>query len=156
VKQAVVRIATLFAGLFASAFSTAAQATPDAALRVELMVFSGRENPSFRIDDAREVAAILQTASTLPRNPALKETERPLPPSRLGYQGFLIINDSAIVPALKSFIVYGPAVQLAFEPPGAGAHRTDAGMELEQRLLAHAQRHKLLDEAMLDMIRQAR
>lgn len=128
------------------------QAAPDASLQVQLMIYSGRVNPSFRIDDPREVADILKTATALPRNPALSDAERPLPPSRLGYQGFLIINDSAVVPVLKSFIVYGPAVQLIFEPAGAAAHRSDAGKALEQRLIGHAQRHQLIDGATLELI----
>jgi hypothetical protein len=58
------------------------------AMRVELMVFSGRPNPSFQLteDQAEEFA---RRVAALPR-----AAVRPTPPG-LGYQGFRVTSDRA-------------------------------------------------------------
>lgn len=151
-KNAFLRWLSLAAGVLAGAAPMAAAAPM---LSVELLIYSGRPNPAFTIDDPQQVADILNAAAALPRNPQMAESERALPPSRLGYQGLLVTNHSTTVPALKSFVVYHSAVQLAFADNRAGAHRIDAGAALEQRLLDHARRRRLVDDALLDQLTSA-
>lgn len=135
-KPIFLRFMSLAAGWFAPAIPP---------LAVELLIYSGRPNPSFAITDASAVKDILATALKLPPDPAST-----LPPSWLGYQGFLVRHQRA------TFIVYHSTVQLidvAGAPP-ARAHRIDARATLESKLIEHARRQHIIDDSLIALIRE--
>lgn len=130
-------------------------------LKVELMVFSGRANPTFTITDESEIQEILNLVKNLPQK-KLKEGETGLPPSKLGYQGFTVTNNTKTSPEIKSFVVNGSAVLLdspstAGTPAARGgvaeyAARADSSASLESKLLSHAKETGIASEEMLDAI----
>lgn len=123
-------------------------------LTVELLIFSGRPNPTFAVTDARVAREILATAMHLPADDAIEAGADALPESRLGYRGFMVRNHTAAFPDLGSFIAYRSAVEL-MGPAGTKADRArrlDTHAALENRLLAYAKKQRLLDDALLALI----
>ena len=133
-------------------------------LKVELMVFSGRANPTFTITDESEIQEILNLVKNLPQK-KLKEGETGLPPSKLGYQGFTVTNNTKTSPEIKSFVVNGSAVLLdspstAGAPAARGvaeyAARADSSASLESKLLSHAKETGIASEEMLEAIQESK
>ena len=134
------------------------------ALKVELMVFSGRPNPTFTITDESEIQEILNLVKNLPHK-KLKEGETGLPPAKLGYQGFIVTNNTKTSPEIKSFVVNGSAVRLD-SPSTAGtlaargaaefSARADSSASLEGKLLSHAKETGIASEEMLEAIQESK
>lgn len=106
-------------------------------VRVELLVFSGRENPQWDLTDA-EVAELARRVGELSPGPLPPE------PPGLGYSGFLITTSGREAGLPEMMTVYH-GVRLG--PPGHGDSRHDEG-GLEQWLLEVAREHnygELLD-----------
>lgn len=134
-------------------------------LKVELMVFSGRPNPTFTITDENEIQEILNLVKNLPQK-KLKEGESALPPAKLGYQGFTVTNNTKTSPEIKSFVVNGSAVQLdsvasagTLAARGTGIEqsaRADSNASLESKLLAHAKETGIASEEMIEAIQDSK
>jgi hypothetical protein len=97
-------------------------------VRVELMVFSGRPNPSFQLTEG-ETEELVRRVSALPRG-----ADRPSPPG-LGYQGFRVTADRAGEWPARLTVVKGVCTT-----EDGGDSREDAGA-LEGWLLDLARRH---------------
>lgn len=93
-------------------------------VRVELLAFSGRENPRWDLTEA-EVAELIRRIGELSPGPAPPE------PPGLGYSGLLITTSGREAGLPETMTVYR-GVRLG--PPGHGASRRDDG-GLEQWLL---------------------
>jgi hypothetical protein len=108
-------------------------------IEVELDVFSGRPNPAWRLDTAREVEFVNRL--------------RALPPARrevsglpgLGYRGVLVRSSRMGEPRFN-MRVYKGIVQ------DAGGDREDPGRELERWLLKTGS--ALLDPSLMQMINE--
>lgn len=106
-------------------------------VRVELLVFSGRENPQWDLTEAEVVELIRRVGELSPGRP-------PPEPPGLGYSGFLITTSGREAGLPETMTVYR-GVRLG--PPGHGASRHDEG-GLEQWLLEVARQRnygELLD-----------
>ena len=160
-KHYFLKFALLVAGTFSVVLGAQAEETMKA-LKVEMLVFSGRPNPTFLITDKQQIKDILGLAKSLPKNKAVKDGESGLPESKLGYQGFVVTNQSAIAPEIKSFVVHGSAVQLALMPTGSAKGAAKAGVEqaalidsgtsLENKLLSHVKSEGIVDDKLLEFI----
>ena len=141
----------LFAAvLFSAAVSMNAQSiTPPKSLKVEVLVFSGRPNPTFEITDPAEIKEITALLNALPRNAAAQENAGETPV--LGYRGIAVENTSSASAELRSFLVRRSNVQVSRgiltksadgQARVAGAElevRNDGSSSLEKRLLGIAQ-----------------
>lgn len=143
------RFFSRFMLLAARLFAPAAQP-----LAVELLIYSGRPNPTFIISDRKTVRDILAMANNLPVDEANKGDVAAMPPSRLGYQGFLVRSESAMLPYRDAFIVYHSAVQLVAVAGAmpASAHRIDVGSTLESKLIALAKSARIVDDGVIALI----
>jgi hypothetical protein len=156
-KQFLIKFALIAAS--ACAALTAAQAQPVKSLKVELLIFSGRPNPTYVITDQNEINEILGTAKSLPQNDQLKAGDSGLPEPKLGYQGFKVTNLSDDSTEIKSFQVHGSAVQLAVVSGTAGkkamaqqSPRVDRGNALESKLLSHGKEKGVIDDKLIELI----
>jgi hypothetical protein len=150
----------------AGAFSMMAQAetTKKETLKVELLVFSGRPNPTFAISDEKEIQEILSLAKNLPQR-QLKSGESALPTPKLGYQGFIVTNNTTTSPEIKSFVVNGSSVELALNSAGAKtaargvvveqSARADTYNALQSKLLSHAKETGIANDEMVQAIENA-
>jgi hypothetical protein len=159
-KQFLIQFA-LFAAATCSVVS-AAQAQSVKSLKVELLIFSGRPNPTFVITDPRDIHDILDTAKNLPQNEQIKDAEKAAPQPRLGYQGFMVTNESDDSTEVKSVQVRGSAVHLALRGADAKGKstqhsaRVDRGNFLESKLLSHGRDTGVIDDKLLDAIESSR
>lgn len=142
---------------------SAAQAQSVKSLKVELLIFSGRPNPTFVITDPRDIHDILDTAKNLPQNEQIKDAEKAAPEPRLGYQGFLVTNQSDDSTEVKSVQVRGSAVHLALKAAGDAkgkstqhSARLDRGNFLESKLLSHGRDIGVIDDRLLEAIESSR
>jgi hypothetical protein len=129
-------------------------APADRPLAVELLIYSGRPNPTFVIIDGKTVREILAMANNLPVDKASAGGAAALPPSRLGYQGFRVHTEAATLPHRDAFLVFHATVQLvavAGSKP-ACAHRIDARVALEGKLVALAKSARIVDDSLLALI----
>lgn len=164
-KHYFLKCAFLIAGTFSVAIGAHAEQAMKA-LKVEMLVFSGRPNPTFLITDKQQIKEILALAKSLPKNKAVKAGESGLPEPKLGYQGFVVTNQSSVAPEIKSFVVSGSAVQLATLPTGSAkgastaeveqAALIDSGTTLENKLLSHVKNEGIVDDKLLEFIDNSR
>jgi hypothetical protein len=155
-KKYFIKTALLIAGTLAFVMGSQAEDAMDT-LKVELLVFSGRPNPTFVISDQNDIREILGLAINLPRNENIKDGGSALPESKLGYQGFIVTNKTAISPEVRSFVVHGSAVQVALAPASSNAEaeqvaRIDSSASLESKLLSHMKKQRIVDDKLLEFI----
>lgn len=113
-------------------------AAEPSALRVDLMIFSGRTNPSFAISDPAVLRQVVRTFAALPLHPTL--TER-APAASLGYSGFHITPTG--MDGVAWFEVYGNTVEVASSATVAGTQARSFRFDKEsalERLLFQAAR----------------
>lgn len=140
-------------------------------LQAEILIFSGRPNPTFIISDPAEIREILGAAAALPQKSALGAGDEAAEKSSLGYRGIVVTNLSATAPEVKSMVVSRTAVQITRTPAAAkpgnrtatsaaiGAtieRRTDRSSALENRLLQTALKQKAIDPGLLAAITSQR
>lgn len=164
-KHYFVKCAFLIAGTFSAVMGAQAGETMKA-LKVEMMVYSGRPNPTFLITDKQQIKEILALAKSLPKNKAVKDGESALPEPKLGYQGFVVTNRSAIAPEVRGFVVNGSAVQLELMPAGSAKGASKVGAEqaalvdtaaaLESKLMQHVKAERIVDDELLESIDAAK
>lgn len=111
-------------------------------MRIEMIVFSGRRNPAWRLspDEARRFLLALR---------ALPRVSGPLDaPERLGYCGLVVSNDDQVQP-WREVVVYHEIIIVRFR------HRTDYAIDedrtVENLLLETAGEH--VEDAVIKTIR---
>ncbi len=133
-----------------SAGPPAEAAEPSSGLVVTVMVYSGRPDPSFTIDDP---AAIAELRDALQSAPAKEGFDRQtVVPSILGYNGVLIENPAGVEGVPAVLMLYGGTIEAR---NGGKRFLDDPGRQLERRLIDQATEHGVLDEATLGVIRKA-
>lgn len=117
-------------------------AAEPASLKIDVLLFSGRPDPSFTITDGALIRQIVSVFEALPTHPTLTDKDSALPP-QLGYRGFRVTPTG--MSGITSFDVYGTAVEVISVPASGGApiksFRFDTNAALEQLLfqIARAQ-----------------
>ena len=162
-KQSIIKHALLVAGSFC-VLAGAQAGEIVKSLKVELLVFSGRPNPTFVVTDQAQIKEILALAKNLPqkKSAALGEENQPQP--KLGYQGFVVTNNSDISSDIKSFVVHGSDVHLALVTGSkqagkstiAHAEGIDSDAKLESKLLAHVKDNGVVDEKVMEFIENSK
>ena len=133
-------------------------------LRVELLIFSGRPNPTFTITDTNQIRDLLTSVNALAIDPNAKAGEdRPI----LGYNGIRVTDLSSSEASAQSFRVRGSTVSVvrkqATKAGNAGADsfttsevRNDHGSALETKLLELARKQGAIDDRILALIRKSK
>jgi hypothetical protein len=152
------------AGLSMIISSSVMSSTPPGgvtALRVQVMIFSGRPDPVFTITDSDAIRDILELVGSLPKHPTLPIGGTVIP-AALGYKGLAVEVISSEASDMQSFLVSGANVQVnrskagLTASPSMPAFYLDERAALEGRFLELAQRYGALDETLLDHIRSRR
>ncbi|MGE5341162.1 MAG: hypothetical protein ACM3SY_06735 [Candidatus Omnitrophota bacterium] len=128
-----------------------AQDDPGAAngLKVTILIFSGRPNPTFMITDPVLIDQLTRTVSHLPKD------GKPTPPV-LGFNGILVENFSKRMPDLQSFLVKHSSIELKNKNITGGERgelRQDSNLDLQETLLEYARKEGLIDEKIIDLIK---
>ncbi|MQA37087.1 hypothetical protein [Rugamonas aquatica] len=162
-KQSFIKHALLVVGTFCAL--TGAQAGEIVkALKVELLVFSGRPNPTFVVTDPVQIKEILALAKNLPKKKGVSASDTDQPEPKLGYQGFIVTNNSDVSSDIKSFAVHGSNVHLALVTGAKEAGKSavvqaaavDADSALENKLLAQGQKTGAVDDKLLEFIENSK
>ncbi|HEX2853482.1 MAG TPA: hypothetical protein VHO24_09600 [Opitutaceae bacterium] len=127
------------------------------------MIFSGRPNPAFVIDDPKVVAQLKHLLRQLPKGSAAAQG-RAVSPDKLGDTGFVVRDVANAASDPVSFVVYGSGVDLALPvvagaPKGVSRGRAvhqDAGRALEQLLIDAGKAKGQVGETMEKRIKAAR
>lgn len=130
----------------ASGAPKAAEAMPRT-VRVTLLVFSGRPNPSFDLAPAvatERLAPGLQATKAL--DAAAGET---VIPGVLGYNGIVVENGASVPGLPRVLVVYRDRVEVR---DGKTSLRLDTDRRLETTLLELAMEQRVIDEKMLEWI----
>lgn len=168
------RFLSLFALVLSVSFSVAAEPTaPAESLQIEIMIFSGRPNPVFIVDDPAEIRDILGTVRSLPQTPAALAKDSSASAPVLGYRGITVRNLSRTASDVKSLVVNRSSVKVtrdnlastkANSTTNAAAAdnlamteiRTDSATSLENKLLELARRRGAIDPNLVAAINSQR
>ncbi|MFI5360387.1 MAG: hypothetical protein ACHQ49_00335 [Elusimicrobiota bacterium] len=154
--------------LISSGVAMSADNEPAKGLQVEVLVFSGRPNPVFTVTDPKEIQELLNDVEALPGNKGFKGAS--VTPSRLGYKGILVRNQSGEDQEVAAFVVHGKDLEIkpaASVKSAARDFRVDAaagvrssgetGKEsIERRLLELGREKGALDANLLGAISAGR
>jgi len=133
-------------------------------LRIELLVFSGRPNPTFTITDTKQIRDLFTSVNALAVDANAKAgDDRPI----LGYNGIRVTDLSASEASAQSFRVRGSTVRIvrkqAAKAGNAAADsvittevRNDHGSTLETKLLELARQQGAIDDHVLALIRKSK
>lgn len=137
--------------------SMSAETIPEA-LRVEVLIFSGRPNPVFVVSDPAEIREIIALADSLPAQSQDAKASHP----RLGYNGILVENLSTTTPDVQRFKVGRGEIDIVRKPDAQARKaasdasqakaRRDGATSLESRLLSLARTKGALDDKQLERI----
>jgi hypothetical protein len=127
--------------LFAALASMTFAARPDVpkGFEVEVLLYSGRPNPTFVVTDEAEIRSLVALARTLPASASAAAN-----PAALGYHGLKLRNRSAVATDIDAIDVRGSAVAITAAGATHPELHGDATGALEKRLLALAQAHGAL------------
>lgn len=146
-RRAALAILLLVACVGPAASAQTAAEAPKRTVRVTLLLFSGRPNPSFDLDPA-------EAASRLA--PGLAETKAlegaagaSASPGVLGYNGIVVENGADARGLPRVLVVYRDRVEVR---DGKTSLRLDEGRRLEGVLIQLALEHKAIDERALEWI----
>ncbi len=117
-------------------------------IQVHVLLYSGRPDPSFVLEDEGDLAALRDALGAARENRGFQGAT--VLPSRLGYKGFLLLNPGAVVGLPEQIAVYRGDIEIAGEPPRFLA---DGGL-LEQWLVTQALESKAISEREVEWIRQ--
>jgi hypothetical protein len=123
------------------------------ALKVTVLVFSGRPNPSFVITDPAVIKEITDALKQLPIHPKFRGNDSIRRPGQLGYRGFHVENTAAFAIDIQSFSVYRSDIELS--KPGAmmKEFHIDAAAAIERRLIELAETNNIMAESVLAHIK---
>ena len=136
----------------ASAGTAAQAASSGDGLVVTVMIYSGRPNPSFTLDDAALIDQLrTAVASAAPKEDVEGDT---VVPSILGYNGVRVENRSGVEGVPRTLLLYDGAIEVH---DGGTRFLADPDRTLERSLVDQARDHGLFrdDPRALDMIREA-
>jgi hypothetical protein len=129
--------------------STAHAAETTSGLQVTVMIYSGRPNPTFAIEDAAALSGVHNALSAAEvREGFDRET---VVPSVLGYNGIRIDNRTGFEDLPKVLLIYGGTVELQ---DGGKRFLADPDRRLERSLIEQAVERQVLDGAALELIRK--
>jgi|GEM_PF-2408526 len=133
------------AGLGSAAYA----AEPGSGLQVTVLVYSGRPNPTFAIEDEAGVLDLHEALSAA--EPYADFQRETVVPSILGYHGLRLETRSDAEGLPKVILIYDGAIELR---NGEKRFLADPGRRLERKLIEQAIERDLLDETTLRAIRQ--
>jgi len=116
-------------------------------LKVTILLFSGRPNPAFFLDDDASLAGLEKHLQAGRATEAVKEGT--VIPSRLGYSGIVVENVARLRTFPGRIAVYGNRIEVRND---SVKFLSDNG-ELEAYLLREALRRKAIDEDLLNFIK---
>jgi len=120
--------------------------TANRGVKVTIAVFSGRENPTFFITDAKTLEAIGKMVGRAKTNSVI--TDGAVMPSRLGYRG-VIVENTGNVPNLPSKIELNG---IDMKTKDAGTRYLMDDGSLEDLLIEEAIAREVIDAAIADHI----
>lgn len=127
---------------------------PVKGVKVTILIYSGRPNPTFTITDENLIKKIENVLKTKPQKKNLKD--KTVSPSVLGYNGILVENFSDLMPELESFLVYHSKVELKSKKPTEKGVTTeileDTTSELQDMLIKEAQARGIINQKLIDCI----
>lgn len=148
-RRAALAILLLAACAGAVASAQPAAEAPKRAVRVTLLLFSGRPNPTFDLDPAEAAARLAPgLAETKALEAAAGESASP---GVLGYNGIVVENGADARGLPRVLVVYRDRVEVR---DGKTTLRRDEGRQLEGTLIKLALEHKAIDEKTLGWIDQ--
>ena len=129
-------------------------------LKIEILLFSGRPNPTFLVTDPVQMKEILNLAKKLPQNKSIKQDVIGQPEAKLGYQGFIVTNNSDVSSEIKSILVRGVDVHTELIASSIVGGKTevvkfaalDSSSSLENKLLSQAKSKGIVDEKIIKVI----
>jgi hypothetical protein len=137
----------VLAGLAIAPIAVAADdAAVNEGLQITIMMFSGRENPTFVVSDASELQAVM---GSLREARTVVDRDGTVLPSRLGYAGLILDNVGEVSGLPQQLRVYRNQIELRDETV---TFAEDDGA-LERTVLQYAVAHEALDDEMLKFIR---
>ena len=122
----------------------------NAKLKVTIMIFSGRPNPTFYIDDQFLVDNLVGHFAKNTKLTAFGK--KSVVPNKLGYTGILIENLKDIKGLPKRFMIYGKDM----EAPETNEFFTDNSGLIETSLLDHAYVKNAINSELRDIIQRER
>lgn len=125
------------------------------ALRVEILVFSGRPNPVFLIDEKEVIEELVAEAKKQPKHPKLGAPSDEVFANRLGYRGIAVDNVSDVLPEIESIGVCGDDLEIHEKDKDSGKSKKRfalGGREFQRRLLELAVKEKSITQDLKDAI----
>ena len=122
---------------------------PKQGARVTILLYSGRPNPSFELNDTTQLAGLVAGLDAAKANPNFER--KSVIKSQLGYAGITVLS-AADGKVPMRFSVYRGDIEVQ----GEEKRFLSDGGAIEQTLLQIAQDQKVLDARQLEFIRTAR
>lgn len=128
---------------------TTAQQPAASGVKVTVLLFSGRPDPTFQLTDAAQLAQMGAMLKEAPRQESGgRET---ILPAILGYKGIVVENPAALAELPRRFAVYGGAIEVGTERKQFFA---DPGNRLASFLLESAIERNLIPKSIVSRIRE--
>lgn len=124
-------------------------------LLVEILIFSGRENPTYYITDAEQIEEIVKKygKKTVTRS----FDQETVTPSILGYRGIVIYNIDGIAGLPETIIIYNNKMEI-LKPTRSGRQEKSFAVEqtdsMETMLIDKALEQNALDSELRDIIKK--
>lgn len=122
-------------------------------LKVTVMIYSGRPNPTFMITDKDVIEKIKKSLTDMPNNSKVKEDT--VSPAVLGYKGILVENFSDEMIDTESFLVFHSNVEVKSKQAAESTEKNmkeDNSLGLQDMLIREAQNRNAIDQKMIDQI----
>ena len=137
----------LIAGVTLNAQDTAKQ---EKGLKVTIMIFSGRPNPTFTITDQSIITKIKDSLGKMPKNE--KFCGDTVSPAILGFKGILVENSSELLPDMDSVVVHHSKVEFKNKNTTKN-FLEDYALELQDLLVQQALEKGAIDMNLADHIK---
>jgi len=137
--------------------ATAAYAEVTPALYVELLIYSGRPNPTLLITDPKIIQEVTGLVKTNPENSGFAKGT--VTPAKLGYRGFAVENLSTVNSEIEAFSVYGSDIEVKEKSAPTERRkgfRKDKRGVLEQKLIRLLEEKGLVSPELMSAIKNAK
>ena len=138
----------LIGGFAAVGYSQTPGATEAKGLKVTVLLFSGRPDPNYVIDDAASLDQVKKIFETSKETKYEKST---VIPSILGYKGISVQNTGNVAGIPQNFAVYKGTIEVGTKEK---KFFTDEGNALEKFLFDKAIERGVIEEKILKRIRE--
>ena len=134
------------------------QGTSEGRLQVEVLIFSGRPNPIFTIEDPQEIREVMALLNGLPEHPVAKTgSEASAISSKLGFRGLAVTNLSTVAKEIRSFELGDSNVKLKRESTSAASgvkpeFRQDSSKAVQRKLLEIGKSRGAVDAGLMKLI----